>query len=163
MMTPWCSRCWRSVGRVWRRSVCARSTSSTPCCETWWPVGRPPRSRLTGPRRCCAASARRLASSAPIERKQLAWDLVREIRGLDAALKSITQRMVEALEARPSRLLDIDGVGPVLAARLIGRCGRASRFPSADAFASYAGTAPPWRHPAANGSATGSPAAATAS
>ena len=48
--------------------------------------------------------------------------------------------MVDALEARPSRLLDIDGVGPVLAARLIGRCGRASRFRTADAFASYAGT-----------------------
>ena len=32
--------------------------------------------------------------------------------------------------------------GPVLAARLIGRCGRAFRFRTADAFASYAGTAP---------------------
>ena len=67
---------------------------------------------------------------------------MREIRGLDAALESIAERMVDALEARPSRLLDIDGVGPILAARLIGRCGRASRFPTADALASYAGTAP---------------------
>ena len=91
-----------------------------------------------------AALLRSIRPTTGVERarKQLAWDLVREIRGLDTALKSITQRMVEALEARPSRLLDIDGVGPVLAARLIGRCGRASRFPSADAFASYAGTAP---------------------
>ena len=31
---------------------------------------------------------------------------------------------------------------PVLAVRLIGRCGRASRFPSSDAFANYAGVAP---------------------
>jgi len=68
--------------------------------------------------------------------------LVREIRSLDAALASITERMIEALEARPSRLVDIDGIGPVLAARLIGCCRRASRFPTADAFASYAGTAP---------------------
>ena len=91
-----------------------------------------------------AALLRSIRPTTGVERarKQLAWDLVREIRGLDAALKSITQRMVDALEARPSRLLDIDGVGPVLAARLIGRCGRASRFPTADAFASYAGTAP---------------------
>ena len=91
-----------------------------------------------------AALLRSIRPATGVERarKQLAWDLVREIRGLDAALKSITQRMVDALEAHPSRLVDIDGVGPVLAARLIGRCGRASRFRTADAFASYAGTAP---------------------
>ena len=91
-----------------------------------------------------AALLRSIRPTTGVERarKQLAWDLVREIRGLDTALKSITQRMIDALKARPSWLLDIDGVGPILAARLIGRCGRASRFPSADAFASYAGTAP---------------------
>ena len=91
-----------------------------------------------------AALLRSIRPATGVERarKQLAWDLVREIRGLDAALESITQHTVDALEARPSRLVDIDGVGPVLAARLIGRCGRASRFPTADAFATYAGTAP---------------------
>lgn len=84
----------------------------------------------------------RPANTVQRARKQLAWDLVREIRALDAGLESITERTIEALEARPTRLVDIDGVGPVLAARLIGRCGRASRFATADAFASYAGTAP---------------------
>ncbi len=91
-----------------------------------------------------AALLRRMRPATTVQRarKQLAWDLVREIRALDTSLESITKRMVEALEARPSGLVDIDGVGPVLAARLIGRCGRASRFPTAEAFASYAGTAP---------------------
>ena len=50
--------------------------------------------------------------------------------------------MTKALDDYPSRLLEVDGIGPVLAVRLIGRCGRASRFPNADAFASYAGVAP---------------------
>jgi transposase len=39
-------------------------------------------------------------------------------------------------------LTDIDGVGPVVAGRLLGRTARASRFPTAAAFASYCGTAP---------------------
>ncbi len=91
-----------------------------------------------------AAMLRKIRPANPVQRtrKQLAWDLVREIRSLDTALESIAERMIDALEARPTRLVDIDGVGPVLAARLIGRCGRASRFATADAFASYAGTAP---------------------
>ena len=50
--------------------------------------------------------------------------------------------MTEAPRDYDSRLLNVDGIGPVLAVRLIGRCGRASRFPNADAFASYAGVAP---------------------
>ena len=62
----------------------------------------------------------RPATAVQRTRKQLAWDLVREIRGLDTALESITERMVEVIEAHPTRLMDIDGVGPVLAARLIG-------------------------------------------
>lgn len=75
-------------------------------------------------------------------RKTLAWDLVREIRSIDTRLEAITAQMTEALQAYDSRLLNVDGIGPVLAVRLIGRCGRASRFPNADAFASYAGAAP---------------------
>ena len=91
-----------------------------------------------------AAVLRRIRPTNPVEgtRKTLAWDLVREVRGLDARLVAINEQIIEALEAYPSRLVAVDGVGPVLAARLIGRCGRPSRFPNADAFASYAGTAP---------------------
>ena len=75
-------------------------------------------------------------------RKTLAWDLVHEIRSIDTRLEAITAKMTEALRDYDSRLLNVDGIGPVLAVRLIGRCGRASRFPNADAFASYAGVAP---------------------
>lgn len=51
--------------------------------------------------------------------------------------------MTEALQDYPTQLLEIDGIGPVLAVRLIGRCGRPSRFPNADAFANYASVPPP--------------------
>ena len=39
-------------------------------------------------------------------------------------------------------MLEVDGVGPVIAARLLGHTRRASRFPTASAFANYAGVAP---------------------
>ena len=87
---------------------------------------------------------RRVRPKTPPEatRKTLAWDLVREIRSIDTRLAAITARMTEALQDYGSRLVEVDGIGPVLAVRLIGRCGRASRFPSSDAFANYAGVAP---------------------
>lgn len=75
-------------------------------------------------------------------RKALAWDLVRDIGSLDRQLANIAAQMATALEDYGSSLLDVDGIGPVLAARLLGRTGRPSRFRSADAFANYTGAAP---------------------
>jgi transposase len=46
------------------------------------------------------------------------------------------------LAATGSHLIEVDGVGPVIAGRLLGRAGGISRFPTAAAFASYAGVAP---------------------
>jgi transposase len=91
-----------------------------------------------------AAILRSVRPATPVERtrKDLARDLVREIRGLDASLTDIAARMTAALDDYGSRLVDVDGIGPVLGVRLIGRTGRASRFPNPDAFASYAGAAP---------------------
>jgi transposase len=82
--------------------------------------------------------------ASPVERtrKGLARDLVRDIRSLDAALTDIAARMTEALDEYETHLLDVDGIGPVLGVRLIGRTGRASRFPNTDAFANYCGAAP---------------------
>jgi transposase len=67
---------------------------------------------------------------------------VGELRAVDASLADIERRMVAALDDHGSRLRQVDGVGPVTAVRLIGRTGPASRFPTADAFATYAGAAP---------------------
>ena len=50
--------------------------------------------------------------------------------------------MSDALDDHGTRLRQVDGVGSVTTVRLIGRTGPASRFPTADAFASYAGVAP---------------------
>jgi transposase len=84
----------------------------------------------------------RPASACERTRKELAGDLVRELRTVDAALADIEKRMSTALDEHGSQLRNVDGVGAVTAVRLIGRTGPASRFPSAHAFATYVGTAP---------------------
>jgi transposase len=50
--------------------------------------------------------------------------------------------MEELVESSGSTLMNTPGIGPVLAARLVGRVGRASRFATAAAFANYTGVAP---------------------
>ncbi|MET8206163.1 IS110 family transposase [Streptomyces sp. NPDC005373] len=75
-------------------------------------------------------------------RKDIARDLTVEIRALDRKLTDNAARMQTLVETGGSTLMDTPGIGPVMAGRLIGRTGRASRFPRAAAFANYAGAAP---------------------
>jgi transposase len=95
-----------------------------------------------------AASASRLLAgvrpAGPVEtaRKQLARDLVTEIRAADQRLKTLTAEIAATVAASGSRLTEVNGIGPIVAGRLLGRTRRASRFPTASAFASYAGVAP---------------------
>jgi transposase len=80
--------------------------------------------------------------AAEITRKLVARELVGEIRDIDARLKKLTALIAEKVAEHGSRLPQVDGIGPVIAARLLGRTGRADRFASSSAFASYAGVAP---------------------
>ena len=75
-------------------------------------------------------------------RKTVAKDLVGEIRTLDTQLKANAQAIAGLVAAAGSTLTEVVGVGPIMAGRLISRTGRASRFPTASAFANYAGAAP---------------------
>jgi transposase len=82
--------------------------------------------------------------SGPVEtaRKQLARDMVAEIRAADQRLKLLHVEIERTVAATGSHLSEVDGIGPVVAARLLGRTRQASRFPTAAAFANYAGVAP---------------------
>jgi transposase len=85
-----------------------------------------------------------MSPAGPVEktRKQLARDVVAEIRESDRRLKTLTEQIAAAVAEHGSRLAAVEGIGPVIAGRLLGRTGRASRFSSASAFANYAGVAP---------------------
>lgn len=103
----------------------------------------------------------RPASACERTRRELAQDLVRDPRAVDERLADIERRMAAALDDHGSRLREVDGVGAVTAVRLIGRTGPASRFPTADAFATCAGVAQS-RSPPGNEAAIASRVAVTA-
>ena len=91
-----------------------------------------------------SAALTRVRPVGPLEtaRKRLARDIVREVRELDTRLKEITAEIAATVAEHGSHLTDIDGVGPVMAGRLLGRTRQADRFPTTAAFANYAGVAP---------------------
>jgi len=72
----------------------------------------------------------------------LCRDLIADIRRLDDQLAANEKHMSQALDKHGTPLREIDRIGPVTATRLIGRTGRASRFPTAAAYANYNGTSP---------------------
>ena len=79
------------------------------------------------------------------ERKQMARDLLVDVRRLDRALAENRRRFAAAVAASGTTLTQLAGISDVLAAKILGHIGDIGdigRFPSADRLASYAGTAP---------------------
>jgi len=76
------------------------------------------------------------------QRLELAQETVDEIRLLDAKLARSRARITDAVTASGTSLTQVYGVGPIIAALLIGYTGNASRFPTTGHFAAYNGTAP---------------------
>lgn len=75
-------------------------------------------------------------------RHDLVLDLLADIRRLDAQLKESHRRIRVAVTASETSLTDIYGVGPIIAAMLIGYSGDIHRFANRDHYAAYTGTAP---------------------
>jgi transposase len=78
-----------------------------------------------------AALLRRVRPSGDAERvrKQIAVGLIGQIRSVDSLLKSNARQVSELVAASGSTLTETVGMGAITAGRLIGRTGRASRFP----------------------------------
>ena len=75
-------------------------------------------------------------------RRRLASEVVRDVRALDRRIAELDERIGVEVEASGTMLTEIFGVGPILAAKIVGIVGDVSRFPSKAHFASYAGVAP---------------------
>jgi transposase len=75
-------------------------------------------------------------------RAELAAELVADLRRVDALLKETKKKLAVAVRASGTSLTGVFGVGPVVAATVIGDVRDVSRFASRDRFAAYDGTAP---------------------
>lgn len=75
-------------------------------------------------------------------RRDLARDLIADLRHLDRRLHTNEAQIRQLLSQTHSTITDIRGVGHIIAAKILGHVGDISRFPTPDHFASYTGTSP---------------------
>jgi transposase len=75
-------------------------------------------------------------------RRRLASEILRDVRTLDRKIADLKVRIEAEVEASGTTLTEIFGVGPILAATILGTVGDVTRFPTKGHFASYSGTAP---------------------
>ena len=76
------------------------------------------------------------------ERKALALQHLGDVRLLDRRIKAARDRIAAMVEASGTGLVNLYGVGPLVAGRVLAEVGDVGRFPTKDHFATYNGTAP---------------------
>ena len=75
-------------------------------------------------------------------RKTLALEQLADMVALDAKIKASTKELKTLVLERGSSLMELTGVGPVVAARILADVGDVARFDDRNRFASWTGTAP---------------------
>jgi hypothetical protein len=75
-------------------------------------------------------------------RRRMAAEELEDLHRLDAKLKAMKAELKTAVLATGSHLMDIHGIGPAGAARILADVGDVARFPDRHHFASWTGTAP---------------------
>jgi transposase len=75
-------------------------------------------------------------------RRRLAADLIAELVVIDKKIKVTDRELLELIATTGSTLLELHGIGPSGAARLLGDVGDIARFADRGRFASWNGTAP---------------------
>jgi transposase len=100
------------------------------------------------PRRITAGQAAQVLESftppdaVAAARCELAADLAEDLSRIDARMRETRKKLDAAVRASGTSLTAVFGVGPVVAATIIGEVRDVSRFPGKDHFAACNGTAP---------------------
>jgi transposase len=105
------------------------------------------------------AAAEQLLAGQPSVRAQLARRRIARLRELDGEICDLAKQLTNLVAASRTRLVDIVGIGPILAARILGEVGDVSRFPAPTTSppptaprdpgrlrADRSSPAQPWRH-----------------
>jgi transposase len=78
-------------------------------------------------------------------RRRLASEIMRDVRALERKIADLDGRIEAEVEASATSLIEIFGMGPILAAKIIGMVGSVARFPTKAHFASYSAARRQWR------------------
>jgi transposase len=76
------------------------------------------------------------------ERKALALQHLGDVRSLDRRIKAARDRIAAMVDASGTGLVNLYGVGPLVAGRVLAEVGDVGRFPTKHHFATYNGTVP---------------------
>ena len=75
-------------------------------------------------------------------RRRLAAEQIAELVAIEKKVKALTRELKEMVLATGSTLMELPGVGPVVAARTLADTGDVTRFADRNKYASWTGTAP---------------------
>jgi len=100
------------------------------------------RRNLTAKRAAALLAAVTPAGAPAVTRWQLATELVADVRQLEQRIAAVEARIKTAVAESRTTLVELFGVGPVLAATFLGEVGDVRRFPTKHHFAAHSGTAP---------------------
>ena len=139
MITPRCSRSGPSATRTWAGRAPRWPAGCTRCCGL---VPGGVSGEITAGQAGRVLASATPAGAADAARWELAAELTEDLRGIDARIRETRKKAAAAVAAAGTSLTGLFGVGPVIAAAVIGDVRHVSRFPSRDHFAAYNGTAP---------------------
>lgn len=116
---------------------------------------------LTAPPAKAILATVRPRDTAGRTRRRIAAEELVDLVAVEAKMKKATAELKVLVTARDSQLMDLPGVGPVVAARTLADVGDIARFADRNRFASWTGTAP-WTPHRVSRTATASPEPGTA-
>jgi transposase len=126
------------------RTVCRLHTTLCHLAEGKFPL------RLRAEQAAAILSRIHPTTVIAVERKALARELLGELRRCDRDLDELTGKIRDAVKASGTSVTEVHGVGPIMAAYILGHTGDIRRFPTAGHNARYNATAPISASTAAN-------------